>query len=504
MGIGVVVVWSLAVAGAAQTYRAEQLEALGFTHEVHRNLQRIPLRLDEHPEVKAIYATTRKDDELDVGAGPRAPWRVEVRAWSKAVVDKPLRLTDEELAKLSDEQKAMLEALAALNAMQAKTPAARIAVPAKGSNLAHTQWEYIDDPPPALSKGWDPQRPKNLCRVALYETETHQIEIRVVMPMARKADRLPEPAMTWSKHMAGSGRLARSVPRESDDASDVDRDQHASSPEQRAVLERVKASIAELKNWDYFTTERYVIVYSWNKGQSRGAARSYAARAARSLTACQELYGERFPPYQGFTMPYGVLRVCGDRETFLKYSTGAPAGVIGWYSRTSGELALFRERDDEIPRGSTEDVLYHEGWHQYSHAYFDCAMHPWFEEGLGDYFASFRRQEGKWRRQGLDLRKRSARALVAQRGFTLRNTLETWRYADGADYARAYAFVAFLNHGGESPGKWDDAWKTAFDDYWRTALQTKDAKAAYQATLGKLDLAPIQEAFVVWVKNHLK
>lgn len=171
-----------------------------------------------------------------------------------------------------------------------------------------------------------------------------------------------------------AGKLLGNIAPEMEDAGDADRDKLAITPEQKAVLERVKASIDDLKNWDYFTTERYVTVYSWAKGQSRAAARAHAVRAARSLTTCHELYGARFPPYQGFAMPYGVLRVCGDRETFAKYSAGAPQGVIGWYSRSSGELALFRERDDDIPKGSTEDVLYHEGWHQYSHAYSGCTM----------------------------------------------------------------------------------------------------------------------------------
>ena len=116
--------------------------------------------------------------------------------------------------------------------------------------------------------------------------------------------------------------------------------------------------------------------------------------------------------------PYPVLRFCATEAQFQKYGQ-SPRGVVGWFSPSSKELVVFLGGDDRMGKGTTEAVVYHEGWHQYANSYFDNpargksdALHRWFDEGHGDYFGGFKPASGKWRYAGAKMRGKTIERLV--------------------------------------------------------------------------------------------
>jgi hypothetical protein len=81
------------------------------------------------------------------------------------------------------------------------------------------------------------------------------------------------------------------------------------------------------------------------------------------------------------------IHIYHDYESFLQRS-GAPRGVVGWYSPATRELHFFYDRERVQ---FAIDVMFHEGNHMLAHMVDERFWYPWWiGEGLAEYFGASR------------------------------------------------------------------------------------------------------------------
>ena len=91
----------------------------------------------------------------------------------------------------------------------------------------------------------------------------------------------------------------------------------------------------------------------------------------------------RIRPQAGFGKP--EVNIYHDQEYFLQVS-GAPKGVVGWYSPIDRELHFFYDREN---RDFAIDVMFHEGNHMLTHMIDKRFRYPWWiSEGMAEYFGA--------------------------------------------------------------------------------------------------------------------
>lgn len=284
------------------------------------------------------------------------------------------------------------------------------------------------------------------------------------------------------------------------------RDKHADTPERQKALEAAKRNIEGSRNWSYFTTENYIVLYSWDPGQ-RSGSENFSRRLAKGLERMRKLYMEYYPMREDMKMPYSVFRVCATYSQFQKYG-GSPPGVVGWFSPRSKELVVFQGGDSRMrKRGYVETVTYHEGWHQYCNAYFNGAeVHRWFDEGHGDFFGAHL-PGGRY--IGSDMRYKWVKLMVNKGDFVPFKDIVRWPrsrfYGNPRTayfYAQAFGMIDFLRFG-HRMGKrdFDPAWSGILETYRKTMLETKDCKKATEAAFKGVDYAAMEAAWKKYVDS---
>jgi len=509
-----------ASAVVCQEFRWERHERLGIQLQVHRKLKRIPLKLGEsNPDLVARYEPITPSDYIHGGGHGPLSWDLKIYSFG-SYTDVPLTGPGAEEAQAKTAEQRALSSQSFADFVSGrddpdypKNGERRFPSPdtgrgqqhrankARGEKLPYRWWEFIDSYKMAdYAEVFD----QNFYKLAaVYDIGRGEFAVIISIPVQGE--------VLEQKHRGWAHRMLLSVSRLNDAASgqrEVNTDElfrYAETPERKVAVARALDNVSGLTTWGIFTTQRYIVLYSWPSDSTLARQRKFFAAAsdvADSLNQMALLYDDYYPRYEGMHVPYSILRICATASEFHKYSGTTRAGAIGWYSRRSKELVLFASRHE------TEAVAFHEGWHQYSDAYFDGAeLHRWFDEGTGDFFGSFRRNGRKWSYGVSKMRKTPLKALVSSKKFVPLDEIVKWSdkrfYGPGAAdyYAQSYAIVDFLHRGKRSPG-WDKAWNNILDTYRQALLDTRNADQAVDAAFAGIDWQKFTKSWVAWVKNY--
>jgi hypothetical protein len=503
----------------AQEYRWEQNDKLRIKFKVHTKLAAVPLQIGQvDPHTKVKY---EPDDDGDYIRGQYS-WEFYVLEFPKQSAKKPVpaaadgNSTTTEAApeheadnplRSADFRQWVTEKDPGIKDRTYKEKAKPMR--GRGKTPDYEYWEYSDSDPRSADLFW------YNC-AAVYDLPERQIVLRVQIPAINK----PEPKskyIKWAMTMIGSLEIVDVADINTADGPDEDRDHFANTPERQQELAKAKGNIANLEGWDYFTSPNYICLYSWepDKPDKRKPATKFAHDIVDQLETMRELYTKEFPPHDHMLQLYSIVRICNNYDDFFKYS-GMRGGVVGYFSPASKELVLFDDKDRYF--GNKRDTIYstamHEGWHQYGHTYFGekAELHRWFDEGMGDYFGSWEKKGKKWVYTVSKDRFRGVREQVARGNYINPRELVSWerskfygspRVVD--HYEQSYSIIDFLKRGPEVLGKkFDPLWATVLDKYRVAMLETKDQKKSVEKAYEGVDWTAFEEAWIDWVKNHMK
>ncbi|MCC6783222.1 MAG: hypothetical protein IT457_10300 [Planctomycetes bacterium] len=377
-----------------------------------------------------------------------------------------------------------------------------------GKKPPSTWWEYVDVKAMVNYSGQFDQL--WYTTTACYTLpEGKEIALSVVLPV--KSGEKPD--AKWNpivKRMLTS--LQYLGPAEDDGGAAEPKDKYADTEEEKEALERLKKNIGDLKNWDYFTTEDFIVTFAWKLGDGAHQKEMirFARWTAKKLEDARAMFKDRYPPHPGMKRNYSIIRICYDYGEFQKYGD-TPTGVVGWFSPGTKELVIYHDAQ-RIFCSSEEEMLsiaYHEAWHQYSDQYWpEVELHRWFDEGLAEYFGSLRRSGKNEVLVPHKGRLDSLREQMASKTLIPSGEIVGWSRAKfyGArapdHYAQAWAMADFLIRGKAKLGaKWDPEWSEILPTYAKIALEEKDAEKAARVCLEGVDAIAWEAAWIDWVKS---
>lgn len=210
-----------------------------------------------------------------------------------------------------------------------------------------------------------------------------------------------------------------------------------------------------------------------------------------------------------------VVRLCKDREQYLQY--GGSSTSSGYFSPLEQELVVYDAKATE-GRDKTWGVMNHEGFHQYTFAFFgNRAPHSWYNEGTGDYYSGFefnlktkrftRKKEVGRQDNLLMIRERyvplkdfvrwtKAQYYGDNKGTEKDSTpLEGW-----ACYAQGWSLIWFLRTGAdEKPKGWQPQWGSILDRYVDTLLETSNTSKAVEAAFQGVDWDAFEKCWKSYV-----
>ena len=547
---------SAASLAAQADYTEEKLTEFGIKLPVHKKLSRLPMQLG-HEEFTHLKAKYEPKDEGDFIFGRRGTYR-----WYLEFYDFP-KFTK---AEKSDDPKKALKDAAVERGRAANfkefvqgdkdrgSSDRRFVVkdkemPAKNGKLGYRWWEYFDSQ--KMSAGGEPFDQIWYKMTAVFDLADRELAICLDVPV-QKGDRPHEKHMGWAKLMLANVALldekaASAVKSDKDKANEAKKDALADTPERKASLERAKKNIAGLKGWDYFASQNYAVLFSWDheKPEKRQAMEAYARDLTAKLEKMRLLYQENYPPHERFVKTYSVMRICYSIEQFQQYGNSG-GGVVGWFNPGTKELVFFKG-DVLMGSGATETVAFHEGWHQYADCYFRKAkkkpagsekkepdgkdgkeggtvteidleelmgssveLHRWFDEGTGDFFGSYVWNGSKWTYFASKMRKGDIKVIVNTGKHVPLREIVTWNKdrfygANASDYyAQAYSMIDFFRRGKSMGSGWDDAWGKILEIYRERMLENGDGKKAVEAAFQGVDWDKLEASWIRWVKEYLK
>lgn len=210
-----------------------------------------------------------------------------------------------------------------------------------------------------------------------------------------------------------------------------------------------------------------------------------------------------------------VVRLCKDREQYLQY--GGNPSSSGYFSPLEQELVVYDAKASE-GRDKTWAVMNHEGFHQYTFAFFgNRAPHTWYNEGTGDYYSGFEfnlktkrftRKKNLGRQDNLLMIRERYVPLKdfvhwskAQYYGTNSGTEKDARPLEGwACYAQGWSLIWFLRTGGEEKAKgWQPQWGSILDRYVDTLLETSNTSKAVQAAFEGVDWDALEKSWKSFV-----
>lgn len=487
---------------AAQNYRWEQIDELGIRVQVRDELARVPLSLDaSEPELRARFKPLRQRDYIRYDRAAYV-WCVWVYEFELSEVESTLPIpgsTDGRATNFAE----FVHRPGTLRDFDIEGEPNK-ANRAAGKKLPYTWWEYSDTETSQL--GAAPQAWQMFA--AVYDLDGREVAVVAGFPLTKKG-KLPAKYRQWAKKMLLSVSLAD----QEGSALTLDESllEHADTPARRDAVARAHANIRELSNWAMFTTESYIVLYSWpnERADKRKAHARVAERIAEHMDGMQSIYASHHPPANATEFPYSIIRVCSGAEEFGRYGGTSRADLAGWYSPDSKELVVFPQ--EEMDR--TRSVAAHEGWHQYSDALLGLPegreLPIWLDEGAGDYFGSFTRRGGGWAYRVSKERLRDARTIVATETFIPLDEFITWSrtrfYGEdpSAHYAQGYAMFDFLMRGGDSGAKgWIESWGDILPRFWAVTAETADPLRATEEAFANVDWERLTRAWITWVKDY--
>lgn len=533
----------------AQDYRWEEVEDIGIKYRVYKKLTRVPLKLGQSDGM--TRAQYKPDDPGDYihGAGGVYSWDLFVYEFVRAQPKAP-----KEGDQIDAATKALLERIARMRFKSyedfvTKDPGGQKdrkvllrgkEVAAKGKTPAFKLWEWV-----TIQDGRTPDgRPaKDIWyrQAAAYDLGEREVVIECVLPVKR-GDRPDQKFLSWAQTMVTSLQpLKENAGGAGSLEEKVNANAHAATDQRKRELTRAYKNISDFENWDLLTTPNFIVMFTWDKDKpdKRMQAESEAKALAGRMDKMRELYQQYYPPHDRMGNAWSVLRICSDYDTFRKYSgPDVGGGTVGWFNPGSKELVIFMDREKWMGKGGVDTVAYHEGWHQYSDAYFRAPvaapktgetqkpaetqpenpnaglipgveLHRWFDEGTGDYFGSYELRNGRWVYAASKMRKRDIAEIVTTKKWVPLREIVSWNkdkfYGGRASdyYAQGYSMVDFFRRGKAMGNAWDPAWEGILDKYREVMLRSGNQKKAVEEAFAGVDWAKLEEAWVRWVREYM-
>ena len=551
----------LAATAPAQKWRTERVPEAGVQFSAPDRLERLPMKLGE----SELYQRARlRPKDISDYVRAQYAWYCDVLQFPKegasgADIEAPAGIPDE----LKERWKELMAGRGGQRHgsfkswLDAKKDCEIVTAGKKhrgtSKKLAYEHWEFV------LDNNFGPVG-KTYCAAAVYDFEGYETALVVMLPLeSRNSNKLKGKWKGLCKKIITSGQPCTEG-EEMSASAQKKRDKYADTPERKAALKAATANIEGLKGWDYFTMPNYIVLYSWDfeKSAERNKARREAEYYSERLEKMRALYLESYPldptgtkaimpdpssipdigsPVTGAEAdaakaaadarradaesrkdqlgetPYSVFRLCATYDQFSKYGQ-SPPGVVGWYSPASKELVVFLGGDRMMGKGATETVTYHEGWHQFADFYFHppesekrASLHRWFDEGLGDFFGSYRWSGGSWKYVGSKMRYSDCKEMVRKGDYVPFKDIVNWprqKFYSGRSpyyYAQAYSMIDFMRRGQKSKG-FDPRWGEVLEMYRRVALVKGDTKLGVQTAFRGFtdeDWTAFEDAWKDWV-----
>lgn len=507
--------------GSAQDYRWEENSEQAVAYMVYKKLAEIPMRFGEEDLHRIQRFEPEDEGDYVYGKFGVAYWYLNVMVFGErgngggadgegpTTGDRPK--TREEAAE--EARRELIEGRRARTFEQwvtdkdPKRENRKILVDGKVRRGSSTRpesrwWEYVDEYPGNKDMVWF----RTACA---YNLGDREIVLEVTLPNDPDEKRL---ASKWRPIVKRICESLKIIEVDEADAVDEKRDEHADTPEKQAQLAKLKENIGDLENWDYFTTPRFIITFSWepDKPEKRIDSFKFAKEMASNLEDLRELFELEYPPHDQMDENYSVIRVCYNYDEFRSYGD-MPYGVAGWFSPGTKELCVFYDDKRELYK-NTDEVLgtcIHEAWHQYSDQYWpDVELHRWFDEGLAEYFGSFRKRGSKFRYQYHEDRFTSIKRQLSDGTYIPGHQIVKWDRATfygprAADhYAQAWAMMDMIKRGEDVlRGRYDQAWKKILPTYSEICLKEKNPKKAIDAAFEGIDLDAMDAIWIDWVES---
>ena len=203
---------------------------------------------------------------------------------------------------------------------------------------------------------------------------------------------------------------------------------------------RIEVRMELLDGWDALDGEHHLFVYPEEVGDL----------AAQLLEDASAMWSEFEQAFElGDVSGTGVVRVCRDQAEYVSYG-GSPTSA-GFWNPNARELVIYTAGASEEDRAAMRLVFFHEAFHQFTwYATGGLTPHPWFDEGLADYFSAAQFERGRMARIEMHpWRKDRAKEIVTrQEDLPWEQVFEfdhTRFYATGdLLYAQSWSLVWFL------------------------------------------------------------
>ena len=247
----------------------------------------------------------------------------------------------------------------------------------------------------------------------------------------------------------------------------------------------VRLAVAESLHLVEYSSRYYTIYSDLPRGEVAGFG--------RHMDAVFQQYSRRFRSFgarDGRPMPLYLFRT---RDRYAQFLDGygidaSGSGGMFFIRRDIEGLATYTEGRT---RSSTFEVLQHEGFHQFAHAYIGPDLPLWVNEGLAEYFADGILIRNKMSLgMANDRRVMTVQAAIRQRraidfDLLLEIQPEQWKRnmvddpeLGGLQYDQSWSLVHFLIHG--DGGKY----RTAFEQYLLLVNQGQASRGAFRLAFG--------------------
>ncbi|MEZ6195128.1 MAG: hypothetical protein R3F20_05275 [Planctomycetota bacterium] len=280
--------------------------------------------------------------------------------------------------------------------------------------------------------------------------------------------------------------------------------------EREQARERARKEATKVEGWWFVETENYIIVTNVDAKK-----KSLIRDLEKRLEALREEMERDIPPVRPITA-VSIVRVCKDRDTYLKY--GAPPGSAGYWYPAAQELVLYAEGQKD----RTRSTLYHEGFHQYIHyAMGEVSPCICLNEGGAEYYGGADISGTKVR--DIEKNKESVnpiREAIRKEGHVPLKDILQWsqsQYYSRSDlcYPQGWSIYYFLREG-LAPGH---PWENILPTYWET-LRSEVRKigpddsvmfrvdeirqAAFEAAFKDMDWEAFEKAWIAFTMDDVK
>lgn len=266
-----------------------------------------------------------------------------------------------------------------------------------------------------------------------------------------------------------------------------------------------QAEVAKIPGWYLDESKRYFL-------KAPAASKKFLEELKENVESLRSKLEEDFPSAKPIVKK-GVIRVCADVYEYRNFTQRGDLSHGSWNPQ-SQELVTYdssgkdaKSAQSGLCRSMLQQYLFYRNG--------EINVHPWFLEGMADYYGGARIKKGKIEVGPNDVivdpqepeshRLAKARALVRDGNARpldkfLRLTPQEYR-ADGLNsFAQGWAFVYFLRQNGKGISGWQKEWGKILDTYLKIVVESRDPNRALEEALKGIDIAALEKAWSEFVK----